>query len=83
MCVRTIRTAVRALDVAKEVRVSLDDKRVYVRVADGATADESTRSAVETAIAKAGYTTDHMKADPAAYEKLDSCCKVGGMEKKG
>lgn len=31
--------------------------------------------AIKTAITKLGYDADEMKAVPAAYDKLDGCCK--------
>lgn len=31
---------------------------------------------IRTAISKIGYDADDVKADPAGYEKLDSCCKA-------
>lgn len=41
--------------------VILDEKKV-------------SQAQVEKAIAKAGYDTEHEKADPAAYTKLPGCC---------
>lgn len=32
-------------------------------------------TAIKTAITKLGYDADEMKADTAAYDKLDGCCK--------
>ena len=32
-------------------------------------------NSIETAIAKAGYETENIKADTSAYEKLPQCCK--------
>jgi copper chaperone CopZ len=78
-CSRTIRAAVRALDVTEDVKVDIKGKAVYVRVADNTPA---TREAIESAIAHAGYDTPMFKADPAAYDKLEECCKVGGMKGK-
>jgi copper chaperone CopZ len=30
---------------------------------------------IKTSIANLGYDADEVKANPAAYEKLDGCCK--------
>src|SRR6478752_6155703 len=32
--------------------------------------------AIKVAISKLGYSADEVKADPAAVEKLDGCCKA-------
>jgi len=34
---------------------------------------------IRTAISKAGYDADEVKADPKAYKKLKPCCKKEGM----
>jgi len=37
---------------------------------------------VEQAIAKAGYATEHIKADEKAYKKLPDCCQYNEPENK-
>ena len=36
---------------------------------------KTTAEEIRTAISKLGYDADDVKADAAAYEKLDACCK--------
>jgi copper chaperone CopZ len=38
---------------------------------------------IKKQISALGYNADEVLADPAAYEKLPSCCKAGGMEHNG
>ena len=37
---------------------------------------------LRTAISKTGYAADDVKAEESAYNKLPTCCKVGGMDHK-
>ncbi len=37
--------------------------------------DKTTVDEIRKAIAATGYDADHVKAVPAAYQKLDACCK--------
>ena len=34
---------------------------------------------IKQIVSDLGYQADELKANPEAYEKLPSCCKVGGM----
>ncbi|MES2627338.1 MAG: heavy-metal-associated domain-containing protein [Bacteroidota bacterium] len=43
--------------------------------------DKTTLAAIEEAIAKAGYDTEHVKANEEAYEKLPECCHYRTSEK--
>ena len=52
---------------------SLDEEKMLITVYyNGQKTDLQT---IRTAISKLGYDADDVKADPAAYEKLDGCCK--------
>lgn len=37
--------------------------------------EKTTPAEIRTAISKLGYDADDVKADAAAYQKLDGCCK--------
>lgn len=51
----------------------LDDEKMTITVYyNGTKTDLKT---IKTAISKLGFDADDMKADIAAYEKLDNCCK--------
>ena len=51
----------------------LDEKKMTITVYyDSKKTDLQT---IKTAITKLGYDADEMKADVAAYERLDGCCK--------
>lgn len=74
MCKSTIGKA-----LSKEVGVitsTLDTKTKIVTV----TYNESKTNPekIRKAITMAGYDADDMPADPAAYAKLDGCCKKNG-----
>lgn len=43
--------------------------------------DKTTLPAIETAIAKAGYDTENVKADEEAYQGLPTCCHYRVTEK--
>ena len=78
-CAATISKALKTLPEAKDVDVDVETKSVFVRVSNNT---PEVKKDLETAISKSGYDTETMKADPVAYEQLEECCKVGGMDKK-
>ncbi len=43
--------------------------------------DKTSISAIEEAVAKAGYDTEHVKADQKAYDALPECCHYRTTEK--
>lgn len=51
----------------------LDDKNMTFTVHYNG--QKTNLEAIKTAITKLGYDADDMKADMAAYDKLDGCCK--------
>jgi mercuric ion binding protein len=51
----------------------LDEKKMTITVYYNA--QKTDLKAIKTAISKLGYDADEIKADPAAYDKLDGCCK--------
>lgn len=75
-CKKNVETALMALDGVRKAEVDLKGKTVAVEYV----AAKLDLSALETSISKAGYAANDMKADSAAYEKLDECCKVDGHE---
>jgi periplasmic mercuric ion binding protein len=53
--------------------MELDEKAMTITVFyDG---KKTNLESIKTAIANLGYDADELKANPAAYEKLDGCCK--------
>jgi len=52
----------------------LDDEAMTVTVYYNS--KKTTLQAIREGISKLGYDADDVKADPEAYEKLDSCCKA-------
>lgn len=70
-CDATITKAVRRVAGVKSVKVDLEKKTATVSFASGKTTLEK----LEKTISKAGYDANNTKRDPAAYEKLDACCK--------
>jgi copper chaperone CopZ len=73
-CVKTVTTALEKAEGVEKVEVSLDGKVATVTYAS----EKTDVKKLEQAVAKSGYAANNTKADPAAYEKLASCCKVGG-----
>jgi copper chaperone CopZ len=73
-CVKTIEAAVAKVEGVQEVKADLKSKTVEVKFLPAKT----TIGAVETAITGVGYNANDRKRDPAAYEKLDGCCKIDG-----
>ena len=53
--------------------VTVDEKEMTIEVVYNTKKTDLTK--VRTAIAKLGYDADDIKADVAAYEGLDNCCK--------
>jgi mercuric ion binding protein len=52
----------------------LDDKAMTFTVYYNS--KKTTLQAIKEGISKLGYDADDVKADPAAYESLDGCCKI-------
>jgi len=71
-CRMNIEEALNSLDGFKAAKVDLKAKVVTVQYF----AAKLDLGKIETAITKAGYAANDKKADPAAYEKLDDCCKL-------
>lgn len=74
-CAKTISKAVAAVPAYQKVDVDVDNKSVFVKVSNN-TAD--VKKELETAIAHAGYSTESVQRDAAAYDALPDCCKEGG-----
>lgn len=60
----------------KSVNLDLETKVLNIAYLDTKTDPDKLRKRVTMV----GYNADSLKRDPAAYEKLDECCKDGGME---
>ena len=60
----------------KSVNLDLETKVLNIAYIDGKTNPDLLRKRVTLV----GYDADSLKRDPAAYEKLDVCCKDGGMD---
>ncbi|MEE3204090.1 MAG: heavy-metal-associated domain-containing protein [Candidatus Neomarinimicrobiota bacterium] len=74
MCQKTIEQGLSKVRGVKNTRVSLDDKMTHV-THDPQVID---LAGIEEEISKLGYQANETPADPAAYEALPGCCKVGG-----
>ncbi len=74
-CAKTIKKELGAVPGTEKVDVNVDDKTVFVTVANNTPEMKTT---IEQAIAHAGYNTDTKQRDPAAYDALPDCCKDGG-----
>lgn len=61
----------------KSVNLDLETKVLNIAYIDGKTNPDVLRKRVTLV----GYDADSLKRDLAAYEKLDVCCKDGGMDK--
>ena len=73
MCERKITKAIKSVDGVENVDVNAKTRTAVVTF-------NSTRASlekVETAISTIGYTANKRDRNPAAYEKLHSCCKDG------
>jgi len=77
-CVKTITGAVKNVEGVENVDVKLDQKSVFVTVADRT---PQRVAEIESAIVNAGYSTDAKERNAAAYEKLPGCCKDGSEHK--
>jgi mercuric ion binding protein len=62
----------------KSVNLDLETKVLNIAYLDGKTNPDLLRKRVTLV----GYHADNLKRDPKAYEKLDPCCKDGGMDPK-
>lgn len=71
-CVRTVEKALKAVTGVESAKVDLKKKIATVTYQPAAT----TLAVLEEAISKSGYSANDKKADPAAYDKLDECCKI-------
>lgn len=76
MCVMKIEDGLSEVDGLVSIEID-EDKKVGKVVYNAGVVD---LSAIEKAIAKIGYDANKTQADPAAYAKLDMCCKVPGKE---
>jgi periplasmic mercuric ion binding protein len=72
MCKKNITKALKNTEGVISVQVEIENKTAVVTYDDSKT----NLSILENAITSAGYDANDKKADPAAYEKLDDCCKV-------
>lgn len=54
-------------------RLDIDDKQSSLTVVYNA--QKANPALIRQAIAKVGFDADDVKADPAAYARLDDCCK--------
>ena len=72
MCSNTIEKALKKVDGVESVEVNLEAKTAKV------TFDAKVTSvpALEQAVVKTGYAANDKKADPDAYAKLPSFCKI-------
>ncbi|HLA99845.1 MAG TPA: heavy metal-associated domain-containing protein [Bacteroidota bacterium] len=71
-CAKNVEKAVYAIEGVKSVAVDLNEKNVTVKYL----AAQTNLQTIELAIADAGYDANDRKRDPAAYEKLDACCRI-------
>lgn len=62
----------------KSVNLDLETKVLNIAYLDGKTNPDLLRKRVTMV----GYNADNLPRDPKAYEKLDPCCKDGGMTPK-
>jgi len=71
-CVRTIEKALGKLDGITNIDIDVENKKATISF------DESKTniSSIEDAISAAGYDANDKKADPTAYSKLHTCCKL-------
>jgi len=75
-CISTITKALKKVDGVKSTKIDLKMKIATVTYAS----TKTSLSKIEKAIANAGYDANNTKRDPAAYEKLDACCKADAKE---
>lgn len=77
MCKKNIETAAKA---AGALTAAWDKTTKVLTVAYDASATSTDK--IETAIANAGYDTEHQTASAEAYGKLDECCQYDRKKKK-
>lgn len=77
MCKKNIETAAKA---AGALTAAWDKTTKVLTVAYDANATSTDK--IETAIANAGYDTEHQIASTEAYSKLDECCQYDRKKKK-
>ncbi len=70
-CEAKIEKGLKKADGVKKVSMNLDTKTVTVVFNPEKTDAEK----IKKAITLLGYDADNMTADPAAYDKLERCCK--------
>ncbi len=70
-CVKTITKALNKVKGVKATNVNLDKKTATVTFVSS----RVNVATLERAISNAGYDANSVKRNPAAYEKLDACCK--------
>lgn len=75
-CVITITKALKTVEGVKSTKIDIKKKTATVTYAS----TKVSLSQIEKAIANAGYDANSTKRDPAAYEKLDACCKKDAKE---
>jgi mercuric ion binding protein len=75
-CVSTITKALKKVDGVKATKIDLEKTTATVTYVS----TKTTLPMIEKAIANAGYDANNTKRDPAAYEKLDACCKADTKE---
>ena len=71
-CVTNITKALKKVPGVKSTKVNLKEKTATVSYV----ATKVSVQKIEKAISDAGYDANNVKRDPAAYEKLDACCKI-------
>lgn len=70
-CAKTIEKAVYRVEGVKDVSVDVEKKLVEVKYVPAQTNVQT----LEMAITDVGYDANDKQRDPAAYDKLDACCK--------
>jgi mercuric ion binding protein len=70
-CEKNVKKAVYDVEGVKSVEVDLTGKTVTVQFLPA----QTNLLTLERAITDAGYDANDKPRDPAAYEKLDACCK--------
>ncbi len=78
-CAAAITKGVKGVSEAQDVKVDVDTKTVFVKVANNT---PDTRRQIEQTIAGIGYSTRSVQRDPAAYARLPECCKETGKRKE-
>ena len=71
-CKKTITKALKTDPAIKDINVNVEGKFVTVNYDKSKTSVDK----IESIITSAGYDANEKKADPKAYDKLESCCKI-------